>query len=195
MGRTPRSLEALLPLPGVVNDQSMVLFSPEDDWPAISQVLQRRWKWPRCGFAKARPWPMTCRPIAAPSPPAWKRSSGGRRWSWTPIAARLEERLNKVLSEYQVTLDPADIIREVSLYADRGDISEEIVRLKSHLEQFDSIMQLPESSGRKLEFLTQELFREANTIGSKASDVEIAKQVIEIKTAIERIREMIQNIE
>ena len=108
---------------------------------------------------------------------------------------RLEERLNKVLAEYHVTLDPADIIREVSLYAERGDISEEIVRLKSHLDQFDAIMQLPESSGRKLEFLTQEMFREANTIGSKSSDVEIAKQVIEIKTAIERIREMIQNIE
>jgi uncharacterized protein (TIGR00255 family) len=67
--------------------------------------------------------------------------------------------------------------------------------LKSHIEQFEAIMRTPESSGRKLEFLTQELFREANTIGSKTSDIEIAKQVIEIKTAIERIREMIQNIE
>ena len=103
--------------------------------------------------------------------------------------------MGKVLSEYKVTLDAANVIREVSLYADRADISEEIVRLKSHLDQFGAIMKLPESSGRKLEFLTQELFREANTIGSKASDVEIAKQVIEIKTAIERIREMIQNIE
>ena len=100
-----------------------------------------------------------------------------------------------MLAEYNVTLDPADVIREVCLMAERGDISEELVRLKSHLDQFDAIMRLPESSGRKLEFLTQELFREANTIGSKSNDVEIAKQVIEIKTAIERIREMIQNIE
>ena len=81
------SLEALLPLPGVVNDQSMILFSPEDDWPAISKVLHAAWRTcRRCGFAKARPWPMTCRPIAARLPPAWRRSSGGRRWSWTPIA-------------------------------------------------------------------------------------------------------------
>ena len=94
-----------------------------------------------------------------------------------------------------MTLDPADLIKEVSLFADRSDISEEIVRLRSHLEQFEAIMDLPESSGRKLEFLTQEMFREANTIGSKANDVEIARHVIEIKTAIERIREMIQNIE
>ena len=69
------------------------------------------------------------------------------------------------------------------------------MRLASHLEQFDSIMNLPESSGRKLEFLIQEMFREANTIGSKSYDVEISRLVIEIKTAIERLREMIQNVE
>ncbi len=108
---------------------------------------------------------------------------------------RLEERLKKTLAEYEVVLDPADLIKEVSLFAERGDISEEIVRLRSHLEQFDAIMDAPESSGRKLEFLTQEMLRETNTIGSKANDVEIARQVIEIKAAIERIREMIQNIE
>ena len=94
-----------------------------------------------------------------------------------------------------MVLDPADLIKEVSLFADRTDISEEIVRLRSHVEQFLATMELPESSGRKLEFLTQEMVREANTIGSKANDVEIARQVIEIKTAIERIREMMQNIE
>ena len=67
--------------------------------------------------------------------------------------------------------------------------------MRSHVEQFSGIIQVPESAGRKLEFLTQEMVREANTIGSKANDVEIARHVIEIKTAIERIREMIQNIE
>ena len=92
---------------------------------------------------------------------------------------RLEERLKKVLTEYHVALDPADLVKEVGLFAERGDISEEIIRLRSHLGQFDTIMALPESTGRKLEFLTQEMFREANTIGSKANDVEIAKQVIE----------------
>ena len=190
------SLEALLPLPGVVNDQSMGLFSPEDDWPGISKVLgaallnlsQMR---VREGQAMADDLAANCRAIAAGVEEIQRRAP----LVLEAYRTRLEERLNKVLAEHQVTLDPGDIIREVSLYADRGDISEEIVRLKSHLDQFAAIMQLPESSGRKLEFLTQELFREANTIGSKASDVEIAKQVIEIKTAIERIREMIQNIE
>ena len=190
------SLEALLPLPGVVNDQSMILFSPEDDWPAISKVLQAALQnlahmRVREGQAMANDLSANCRAIAAGVEEILRRAP----LVLDAYRTRMEDRLNKVLAEYKVTLDPADIIREVSLYADRADISEEIVRLKSHLEQFDSIMQLPESSGRKLEFLTQELFREANTIGSKASDVEIAKQVIEIKTAIERIREMIQNVE
>ncbi len=108
---------------------------------------------------------------------------------------RLEERLKTVLADFQVALDPGELVKEVSLFAERGDISEEIIRLRSHLDQFDAIMALPESTGRKLEFLTQEMFREANTIGSKANDGEITNDVIEIKTAIERIREMIQNVE
>ena len=108
---------------------------------------------------------------------------------------RLHEKMQKILEKHSVSLDPSDLIKEVSLFADRSDISEEIVRLRSHVEQFLATMELPENSGRKLEFLTQEMVREANTIGSKANDVEITRHVIEIKTAIERIREMIQNIE
>ncbi len=109
--------------------------------------------------------------------------------------SRLLERLNKVLLEHNVQVQPADVVREVALLADRADISEEIVRLRCHLHQFDDFIASPESSGRKLEFLTQEMFRETNTIGSKANDALIARHVIEIKTAIERIREMIQNVE
>src|SRR5262249_42174904 len=99
------------------------------------------------------------------------------------------------LAEQQVTLEPADLVREVSIFAERSDISEETVRLRGHLEQFSVIMDDKESSGRKLEFLTQEMFRDANTIGSKANDVTISMHVSEIKTAIECIREMIQNVE
>jgi uncharacterized protein (TIGR00255 family) len=81
------------------------------------------------------------------------------------------------------------------LFSERSDISEEVVRLRSHLEQFGQLLDSPESAGRKLDFLIQEMVREANTVGSKANDVEIARRVIEIKAAIERIREMIQNVE
>jgi uncharacterized protein (TIGR00255 family) len=108
---------------------------------------------------------------------------------------RLRDRLSQLLAEFDVTVSTSDVVREVGIFAERSDISEEIVRLRSHLDQFESYLQNEESSGRKLEFLTQEMFREANTIGSKANDAEIARHVIEIKTAIERVREMIQNVE
>jgi uncharacterized protein (TIGR00255 family) len=189
-------VEALLPLPGVVDDQSTAMFDPDEEWPTIRSTLQAALEnlahmRVEEGRAMAADLAANCRTIAAGVAEIERRAP----LMVAAFRSRLEERLKKVLAEFQVVLDPADLIREVSLFAERGDISEEIVRLRSHLDQFDAIMALPESSGRKLEFLTQEMFREANTIGSKASDVEIAKHVIEIKTAIERIREMIQNIE
>ncbi|MCL6503349.1 MAG: YicC family protein [Pirellulales bacterium] len=108
---------------------------------------------------------------------------------------RLAERVKALLAEYQVSLQPAELIKEVSLFAERSDISEELVRLRSHVLQFQTLVDQPEPAGRKLEFLAQEMFREANTIGSKANDVDIARLVIDMKAAIERIREMIQNVE
>ena len=108
---------------------------------------------------------------------------------------KLKERLEKVMSEHGLSLDNTDFIRELAVYADRCDVAEELVRFQSHLEQFMFAMQTQEGCGRKLDFLTQELFREANTIGSKANDADITRHVVEIKTVIERIREMVQNIE
>lgn len=108
---------------------------------------------------------------------------------------KLVDRITKLLEPYNMSIQPTDIVREVGIYADRCDISEEIVRLKSHIEQFRSVVREKESNGRKLDFLTQEMFRETNTIGSKANDAEISKFVVEMKTAIERIREMVQNVE
>ena len=109
--------------------------------------------------------------------------------------ARLLERINKLLTEHSLTIEPSDIVREVGLFVDRSDISEELVRLSSHIEQFRSEMQLAEPQGRKLDFLTQEMFREANTVGSKSNDSQVSAWAIEIKTTIERMREMIQNVE
>jgi uncharacterized protein (TIGR00255 family) len=190
------SLEALLPLPGVVDDASGAAVDATADWPVIERTVQvalenlgrmRREE----GRAMAVDLAANCRLAVACLDQIDRRM---------PLVVedyrnRLLERLKKTLAELQVVLDPADLIKEVSLFAERSDTSEEIVRLRSHLEQFQATMELPESSGRKLDFLTQEMFREANTIGSKANDVEIARQVIEIKTVVERIREMIQNIE
>jgi uncharacterized protein (TIGR00255 family) len=113
----------------------------------------------------------------------------------TTFRDRLHERVKTLLSEHDVQIDRNDLIREVSIFAERSDIAEEVTRLSTHLQHFQEIMNEDESPGRKLEFLTQEMGRETNTIGSKASDVEISKQVVEIKGTLEKIRELIQNVE
>jgi uncharacterized protein (TIGR00255 family) len=113
----------------------------------------------------------------------------------TTFRDRLHERVKALLNELDIQIDRNDLIREVSIFAERSDIAEEVVRLATHLDHFQEIMKEDESPGRKLEFLTQEMFRETNTIGSKASDVGISKQVVEIKGILEKIRELIQNVE
>ena len=113
----------------------------------------------------------------------------------TNYQERLTDKINKLLETHDVTLNESDLAREIGLYADRCDITEEVVRLNSHLGQFRNVMQSATSQGRKLDFITQELFREVNTIGSKANDTLIANSVVEAKTIIERIREQVQNIE
>src|SRR5207244_13345699 len=97
--------------------------------------------------------------------------------------------------EVDTEIGGKDLINEVAIFAERADISEEVVRLASHLGQVQDIINEPESAGRKLEFLTQEMFRETNTIGSKASDVDISRHVVEIKGTLEKIRELVQNVE
>jgi len=108
---------------------------------------------------------------------------------------RLLERVQSLLNELDVKIDRNDLIREVAIFAERSDIAEEVVRLASHLAQFQLMLNEPESPGRKLEFLTQEMFREANTMGSKASDVEVSREVVEIKGTLEKVRELVQNVE
>lgn len=108
---------------------------------------------------------------------------------------RLRTKVAKVLAQEGLQVEPADLLREVQLFADRSDISEELTRLESHMELFQQTIAGEEASGRKLDFVIQEMFRETNTIGSKASDGEIARHVVEMKCGLERMRELIQNIE
>ena len=190
------SLEALLSLPGVVDERPARAIAADEDWPVVETALKQALH----GLARMRAdegkamtvdMAANCQSIGAELDEIQSLAPNVAE----SYRSRLTDRLNKLLEEYEVRVEPADIIREVGLFAERSDISEEIVRLRSHLEQFDSIMKMDESSGRKLEFITQEMFRETNTIGSKANDAEIARHVIEIKADIERIREMIQNVE
>ncbi len=116
--------------------------------------------------------------------------------------SRLETKIKRALAENDLKVEPVDLLREVQIYADRADVSEEITRLGSHMEMFLGVLggsvtsdSQPEPTGRKLDFIIQEMFRETNTIGSKAADAEVSGQVVEIKCAIERMRELVQNLE
>ena len=106
---------------------------------------------------------------------------------------RLEAKLREVLSD--TTIDEQRILTEAAIFADKVAVAEETVRLRSHFEQLKALLNAEEPSGRKMDFLVQEMNRETNTIGSKASDSQIAYIVVDIKAEIEKIREQIQNIE
>lgn len=108
---------------------------------------------------------------------------------------KLEERLRKILSDNSIAIDENRLLTECALWADKIAIDEELVRLRSHFGAFYDIVSLPEPSGRKLDFLIQELNRETNTIGSKANNAKIARIVVDMKGEIEKIREQVQNIE
>jgi len=111
----------------------------------------------------------------------------------TEYAARLKERILALTTDSG--LPEERVALEVALLADKCDITEELVRLESHLRQFDETLEKGEPVGRKLDFLLQEINREVNTIGSKANDAEIAASVVELKAELEKIREQVQNVE
>ncbi len=110
---------------------------------------------------------------------------------------RLRQRVNTLLAEAGTTVREEDLLREVAFFADRSDIAEEVSRLQGHLDQFIEIIDndSPDPSGRTLDFLSQEMLREANTIGSKCLDVEISRRIVEIKSGIDRLKEQVQNVE
>jgi len=113
------------------------------------------------------------------------------------VVPAYRELLHKRLREADLALDLADerVLREIALFADRCDVSEEVTRFRSHLEQFAGLLKSDGEIGRKAEFILQELGREAHTLGSKANDLAISRHVIELKNELERVREQIANVE
>lgn len=109
--------------------------------------------------------------------------------------SKLESRVRVAYESRGIGLETVDLLREVTLFCDKTDISEELTRLESHLDQFEKAIESEESQGRRLDFLVQELGRETNTIGSKANDAELSHHVVAIKTILEQIRELVQNVE
>lgn len=189
-------LESLAGLPGVVEQLSTESLDAAALWPlveptmraAIEQLTNMR---TIEGEALAADLNEQCRAVASCLDVIEKQAPAVSE----NYRKRIQDRVNEALSLLNVSLEPTDLVREVALYTDRADISEEIVRLRSHLQQFAEAQKLPESAGRKMEFICQEMGRETNTIGSKANDSLISQQIVEIKTSLERIREQIQNVQ
>lgn len=112
------------------------------------------------------------------------------------VADYKEQLLNRLKAlDIDLDLDDERVLKEVSIFADKADICEEITRLKSHIGQFESCINSTENCGRKLDFICQEMGREINTIGSKANKLAISKLVIDFKNELERVREQVQNVE
>jgi uncharacterized protein (TIGR00255 family) len=108
---------------------------------------------------------------------------------------RLQTRVDAMLTDAKLKLDQDMLMKEVAIFAERSDVNEEVARLTCHLEQFDKACQAEDQTGRRLDFITQEMLREANTIASKANSATISQHVVEIKVAIDRLKEQVQNVE
>ena len=191
----PSGVDALLALPGILVDAAPEPAAVDRAWPLVERALtaaldafdgMRRSE----GDSLADDMRNACAEI--------ERLAATIRTRVPQVVAnyrdRLVERVSKLVADRGTPLSDADVAREVALLADRSDIAEELTRLESHVSQFRRLL-AEDSPGRSLDFLAQELAREANTIGSKSLDVEIAHAVVAVKTQIERLREQSQNVE
>ena len=187
------NVESLLTLPGVLEDSEPT--DQEELWPVVKKAMEEALK----SLVEMRGTEGEAMKVDMVSNIGSIETELASIEKLAPTVSeayskRLTDRINKLLEKFEVTVTASDVIKEVGVFADRTDVSEETVRLATHLEQFRLVIKEP-TPGKKLDFLVQEMLRETNTIGSKANNSDIAKHVVEIKTAIERIREMVQNIE
>ncbi|HEV8440085.1 MAG TPA: YicC/YloC family endoribonuclease [Methylomirabilota bacterium] len=184
----------LLEQPGVLSRDAEPMLSAEDVWPLLSDVLTRglgdlQARREAEGRALAQELALLHDSLGAHVEVMTKRAPAAveRR------AGRLRERIQSLLGD--ASLDETRIAIEVAVWADKTDISEELARLRAHLEQFALLLRTGGTVGRTLDFLIQEMNREVNTVGSKADDLEIAQAVIAAKGTLEKLREQAQNIE
>jgi len=195
-GDGPPALEALLGLPGVVGDEAVVLTGIKNLEALVKETAREALD--RLDAMRETEGQATAKDLTAKLEEMGRRVAAVRRRAGAVIQEyrdRLQERAQALLEGVEIAADDATLAREVAFFAERSDINEELARLESHLEQMRDLLGASEPVGRRLEFLAQEMSREANTIGAKSNDVEIAREVLPIKVAVDRLREQAQNIE
>lgn len=189
-------LAGVLALPGIAPESRHLGTPPDDEWPVVEKTLEaalRKLDTMRRdeGQAMATELLSHHRAISA--------ELDAVRGLLPKVTAdyrhRLLERVRQAVADASVVVQPDNLIREVALFAERTDVAEETTRLTAHLDQFAELVRKGEEAGRKLEFVIQEMGREANTLGSKAGDVTVSRHVFEIKATLEKVRELVQNVE
>ena len=189
-------LTGLLDLPGVMVAASARTLDPDQLWPALAEATEKAVEaMDAMRLAEGEAMAVQLRAELASMSANLAEISTLSPRVVESYRLRLENKIRNVLQEHSLEFSPADLLRDVQLFADRSDISEELTRLGSHIKMFNDTLQAGDASGRKLDFIVQEMFRETNTIGSKAGDAEISARVVDIKCAIERMRELVQNIQ
>ena len=189
-------MNSLLTLPGVISDELSSSLDAAAEWPFLEGIVVKALAGlnefrQREGESMRAELQQCCEQIATNLESVIERAPE----VVSNYRDKVLERVRELLGDSGATVEPEHLIREVSIFADRCDINEEITRLRCHIDEFLKVINGPSSQGRKLDFLSQEMFREINTTGSKASNVEIAHHVVEMKAAVEKIREILGNVE
>lgn len=193
----PSLVQGVPGLPGVLAETAGRADAGEGEWPLVEQALE-------AALAKMLAFRQTEGRAMADELLAHRRALSAcveqvkalQPGVTEAFRQRLHERIRAALSAADVPVSMPDLIREVAVFAERSDVAEETARLGAHLEQFEAIVEREtDAPGRKLEFVAQEMFRETNTIGSKAGDVSISRLVVEMKATLEKVRELVQNVE
>lgn len=191
-------LSGLLNLPGIAPEAVSTGGLPEDEWPVVEKALDDALK-KLDAVRKEEGRAMAAELMALHA--AMTDALAGVRECLPAVVAnyrtRILERVRQAVADAKVTVDADHLIREVAIFADRTDVSEEVTRFAAHLDQFAELVKTGASdgAGRRLEFVVQEMGREANTLGSKAGDVNVSRRVVDLKATLERVRELIQNVE
>lgn len=190
------SLEVLAQLPGVFSADQVDHALPDPEWQVVREAVVK---------ALDRMVRMRVREGANLKKEFGRRATAvtrlvkrlERRAPQAPEdqVAKLEERVRQLLERRGVEVEEADLLRELAILAERSDVTEELTRLTSHVEQFRRALDGEGAIGRRLEFLVQEMHREANTVSSKSSDLEMARLSVELKVELDRLKEQVMNVE
>jgi uncharacterized protein (TIGR00255 family) len=199
LGDDPRvtiDLATLLNLPGVCEMRELTETEREHRWTVLARLLETALE--RLIAMRVREGRVLAKDLAVHCEEIGRSLAVVRQRAPAVLVEyrdRLAARIAELIADSNIRLAEDDLLKEVSIYAERSDLSEELSRLAGHVEQFRALMTAAEPAGRKLEFIAQEMLREANTMGSKTGDPAIAREIIQIKSAVDRLKEQVANAE